>query len=112
MPRDVTFYGSSDDNFECDGGKDADEIGSGCATFVIEAYGQQGLQVTGLYASEGHIENAVWSVGIAPLDDDVPLPDWPMKFSADGYTTRLTITIPDDAVVRVASYHAKLREEC
>lgn len=107
MSRDVTFYGLSHDLFECDDGEDNNEIyhpHKGPAVFVIEAFGNIGVQVVGI-CSTGAMEGAVWSIGLAPLDEDVPLPDWSMKWSADGCTAKLTITIPDDAKVRRAKYY-------
>ncbi len=105
MPRTLKFYGASDDLFECEGttGNEPDEIG--CydkpAAVVIEAMGRVGLQVIASY--DGAHENAVWAIGIAPLDEDIQLPDWPMewKLGVRGYSTELTITVPDDAVVRL-----------
>ncbi len=103
MPRTLKFYGASDDLFECEGtiGGEPDEIATVDGAVVIEAMGGVGLQVTARY--DGAHENGVWAIGITPLDEDIPLPCWPMewKLGGRGYSTELTITVPDDAVVRL-----------
>ena len=45
---------------------------------------------------------ACWSIGIAQLDENVPLPGWPMRFGNLRYSTVLDIDIPKGAVVRQA----------
>ena len=111
MSRKLRFYGSGDDNFCYDVWKGnswrgEDEIGSDTAAWIIEDFGQQGLQVVGIYAgaSDAAHEGGVWSVGIAQLDEDVPLPDWPIKFSVHerAYSVALEIEIPDSAKIRAA----------
>ena len=111
MTQKFRFYGSSDDNFCYDVWKGnswrgEDEIGSDTAAWIIEDFGQQGLQVVGIYAgaSDAAHEGSVWSVGIAQLDEDVPLPDWPIKFSVHelAYSVALEIEIPDSAKIRAA----------
>lgn len=95
--RKLTFYGSSDDLFEIEGtaGKEPDEIGSydKPVQVTIRADGT-GVVVTGIYC-----DNGCWSIGIAPIDEDVGLPDWPMRWTARGYSTRLEIDAPDKAKV-------------
>ena len=89
------------------------------AVFRIEAPSGEGLYVVSKYLS---MVSGTWSVGVAPLDGQHPLPDWPMKwrFGADDYekkldlamqalistpcapySTELEITLPDDAVISV-----------
>ena len=89
------------------------------AVFRVEAPSGEGLYVVSKYLS---MVSGTWSVGVAPLDGQHPLPDWPMKwrFGADDYekkldlamqalistpcapySTELEITLPDDAVISV-----------
>lgn len=96
------FYGASDDLFEFD-----QEDGTG---LEIDCYGTvaifkvtdgvDGLFVAGLYAPK-QIDAPVWSVGIAPLGEDVPLPEWPItcRTAESGYSTALMIEAPDSVVV-------------
>ena len=108
--RTLTFYGASDDLFEIEGHRkgEPDEIGSSPRAVVITDCGDglsgqenEGLQVIATYATDG-FEGSVWSIGIAQLDEDIPLPDWPMKWTYQGYSVHLTITTPGTAVVRRA----------
>lgn len=94
----LAFFGASDDLFEIEGtsGKEPDEIGVYGRPVQIEVRGGgKGLVVVGLYCTNG-----CWSIGIAPLDEDVPLPDWPLRWTLSGYSTRLEIDAPDTAKVR------------
>ena len=43
------------------------------------------------------IRSGCWCIGVTPIDEDIPLPSWPMRWSATGYTTVLEIDAPDDA---------------
>lgn len=98
----LQFYGSSDDNFCVEGGGHDDEINN-CADGSTMAYtvkhGGEGLIVTGQYAPESI--PGVWTIGVAPLDEDVPLPEWVIRFSLAerGYSSMLTIEVPDGAEV-------------
>ncbi len=106
MTKRVRFHGYSDDNFAYDEWKDGrwgggDEIGQETAAWVIEDFGNQGLQVFGTYAPK-EIDGGVWVVGVAPLDEDEQFPDWPMKFELheNGYSLALVIDLPDSAKIR------------
>lgn len=96
----IEFRGYSDDTFgwypmgsEADG-DDHDD----CATFTVRTYvvehESQRMAVTGVYGT-----GCMWSVGIAPMDDDEPLPDWPMRWRFTDYSAVLSLTVPDDATV-------------
>lgn len=119
MTQKFRFYGSSDDNF-CYDKMDAqghwssgDEIGvyNQSGVWVIEDFGQQGLQVIGTYGGTdgSNLEDGVWSVGIAQLAEEVPLPNWPMTFGVNdkGYSVALEIEVPDSAKVRKSKEHAE-----
>lgn len=101
--RTLMFYGVSDDLFECEGThiEEPDEIG--CydrpAAVSITTPQEAGLIIIGYY--DNHI-NACWSIGILPLDEDVPIPAWPIsvKLGGRGYSAALTIEVPDDAIVK------------
>lgn len=100
MSKTLRFYGSSDDNFEIEGAI-RDEISK---------FDHHGLQFK-LSSSEGQIlivgnygesaPGAVWTIGIAPVDEDIPIPAWAVKFrlAENGYSTELEIEVPDDTVV-------------
>ena len=108
MTRTLKFYGVSDDLFECEGTRpgdgEPDEIGcydSDCVLEIKDSKGN-GLRIVGRYAVA---ENGCWAIAIAQMDEDLDLPDWPMKFGVGGrgYSVLLTIEAPDDARVRVFS---------
>jgi hypothetical protein len=103
--RTLQFYGASDDLFEIEGTipGEPDEIdcwlgnkGVNAAVEIRDENGH-GLRVTAMYAAF----EAVWNIGVEPLDEDVPIPDWPMKISLSdrGYSTLLAMEVPDTVVV-------------
>jgi len=104
----LQFYGSSDDCFCVEGGGHDNEIDN-CADGSTMAYtvkqGDAGLIVTAQYAPEAL--PGVWTIGVAPLDEDVPIPDWPMRFglAERGYSSMLTIEVPE--AVEVLAHGAK-----
>ncbi len=106
--RDVVFYGASDDLFECEdpGGKFVEEIGcyNSGAAYIIEDFGNEAMVVYARYAPEEH-PGGCWVIGLSMRDEDSPFPEWPVKYAAhkNGYSPRLTVTVPDTAKVRVLS---------
>lgn len=96
--RTLKFYGASDDLFEIEGttGSEPDERNPG--TVEIKDADGNGLRVHCDYAVAA---NGCWMVGVAPLDEDIPIPDWPVSFKLGGrgYTAELTMVVPDTAVV-------------
>lgn len=99
----LRFYGTSNNLFLVDGASaesGCDEIGC-CggghpATVCVIADGF-GLYVTAQYAIAGV---ACWMIGISQLNEDVPLPPWPMQWFAEGYSTVLEIEVPDGFVIK------------
>lgn len=61
-----------------------------------------GMIVCGQYSGQGWPNGmeATWLIGIQPLED-LPLPDWPMRFDRDDYRTRLEIDAPDGVAVHI-----------
>lgn len=103
MTRTLRFYGHSDDLMEINGTLiDEPSLVSVYETpgTVRVANDEAGLFVTALY--QPNLACACWMIGIAPLDDNVPLPDWPMRWSAQRYTTVLEIDVPDDVRISEA----------
>lgn len=89
----LRFYGYSDDNFAVEGDGLTDEIScyDSAATWAVTC-GNEGLIVFGMYAPGSRAPT--WVVGIAPLDEDEPLPDWPMRWLFSGYSAVLEIDAP------------------
>ncbi len=100
MSKILRFSGSSDDNFEIEGAL-RDEISKfdhhGLQFKLSSSEGQ--LLVVGIYGESA--PGAVWTVGIAPVEEDVPIPEWPVKvrLAENGYSTELEIEVPDDTFV-------------
>lgn len=98
----LIFSGSSDDLFEVEGDF-TDE--TGCydkpGIFKVTDKSGDGLYVVALYAPEG-INAPVWAIGMAPLDEDTPLPNWQAycRLADNGYSSALTIEAPDDVEVK------------
>lgn len=102
----LIFGGSSDDTFGdiSPFGDDYDNCGSGRAIewLVKSASANDSILIIGQHcpgAATG------WMVGAAraDLDDDKPMPDWPIRIrprSDVPYSPALEIDVPDDATIR------------
>ena len=100
MSRQIEFYGSSDDLFEIDGsrGSEPDEIGCFDRPAAVRVSTErEGLVVVANYAPISGL--GCWTIGISPIDEDIPLPSWPMTWRTEGYSTLLTLEAPDDALI-------------
>lgn len=94
----AVFYGHSDDLIEVEGVKGADEFG---------AYQSGDSRYHGSFNLGGHmrihaIYDGCWSFAVAQVDEDIPLPDWPvrvMQSTDTPYSTRLEIDVPDNVKV-------------
>jgi hypothetical protein len=64
----------------------------------------QGMYVIGQYNGNDFPESlpGCWTIGVMQLDEDIPLPAWPMEFAKGtlGYSPRLIIDVPDNAVLK------------
>jgi len=94
----LKFYGASDDLFEIDGTAEDEPDERDPGTVEIKDIDGSGLRVHCDYGIAG---NACWMVGVAPMDEDAPIPDWPMSFrlGGRGYSAELTMKVPDTAKV-------------
>ena len=89
----VIFEGYSDDTFGAywkGGDVDHDDCANLTVRTMIVKAGEHRMAVTGVYGQE-----CMWSVGIAPIEDDEPLPPWPMEWTFEKYSAKLTIDLPD-----------------
>ncbi|MBL5919736.1 hypothetical protein I7V28_01120 [Lelliottia amnigena] len=93
MAKELTFYGASDDLLECEGAI-REEIGCFNRPGIYHLKSAEGeLQVVGYYLDSG-----LWNIGVSQVDENAPLPAWPVTYSMreHGYSVQLTITVPDD----------------
>ena len=111
--RTLKFWGTSDDLFEIDGtaGNEPDEVGCFDRPAVAKIEAADGaVCVVALYAPANAA--ACWAIGLMPVDENVPIPPWPVTFTLAGsrpgheYSAGLTITVPDGAVVSVVRQEA------
>ena len=103
--KELLFEGYSDDTFgECKSTHvDHDNCASGepIALKVFSEKEDRGLIVVGQYCPDNS-PSGTWLVGIQLLEEDMPFPDWSMKFTCDNtYTVSLRIEAPDDVTVEV-----------
>jgi hypothetical protein len=94
MSHTAVFYGSSDDLVEVDGtAPGCEEYNTEDATFVVMCGEQGAVHLRVQY-------DDVWSITVAPLDEDTPMPA--VAMDADRYTARARV----EGVVRVVRQHA------
>ena len=94
------FYGASDDLIEIEGVKGADEFGlkRWCEDRKVEV--SQPFILGGklkIYA----LYDGCWHFSLGPVAEDVPLPEWPIRYKLGGrgYSVELEIDVPDDVYV-------------
>ena len=96
----IKFYGASDDLFKCRASNGYGE--------EIRCYDSHG--VYWLKHAEGHLlvigyyapgcKAATWMVGVAPVAEGIPAPNWPMRFETEHeYSACLIIEAPDDVEI-------------
>ena len=111
--RTIAIYGHSDDLVEIDGtdrgAGETDEItapfsaeGGDGPVLVEFRHPQNGsMIVCAHYAPDA--SRPCWMIGLMQTGEDIPLPDWPMRWSSGEYTVRLEIDVPDGTVIRSPS---------
>ncbi len=96
----IKFYGSSDDLFECEADNGfREEVGCYDSHAIYRLDHEEGrLLVAGYYAPGGRA--ATWLIGVAPVDEGMPIPDWPMKFQTKHeYSAALIVEAPDGVTI-------------
>ena len=87
------FYGASDDLIEVEGVKGADEFNVVAAGPHIASFNLGGkMRIHALY-------DGCWSFAVSQVDEEIPLPDWPIRISQSKdskYSTCLEVDVPDD----------------
>ena len=91
-----TIYGSSDDLIEIGGVEGAGEFNIISDDLCIASFvlGNK-MRIRALY-------DGCWSFAVGQVDEDIELPEWPVKISQaeNGYSTLLEIKVPDDVKIR------------
>lgn len=93
--KELSFYGGSDDLFECEGAI-REEVGCFDRAGIYHLRSSEGeMLIVGLYLPSG-----LWSVGVSQVDECAPIPKWPASYSqAHEYSSMLTLQVPDDTVL-------------
>jgi len=106
----LVFEGYSDDTFgeygvtndDHDNCANGDPIVFAVHTGANPTVGE-GMFVWGLYSPDGapQATGGTWVIGIQQLNEDQPLPDWPMRWKTaeSRYSPRLEIDVPDHITV-------------
>lgn len=95
MSKTLQFYGASDDCFEITGAI-REEIYCISKPGVYHLKSTEGeLLVVALY---GIGNKGCWSIGLCQVDEDVPVPTWPVTYTMHerGYSVLMTMEVPDD----------------
>jgi hypothetical protein len=88
----IKFRGSSDDIVIIDQHGNKDEYyGDGEDVFATFNVGGK-MRVHAIY-------DGCWCFAPALIDEDVPLPEWPIAVEASGYSANLNIEAPEDVRV-------------
>lgn len=87
------FYGASDDLIEVEGIRGADEFnvygdGPHMARFNLGGM----MRIHAIY-------DGCWSFAVGMVDEEIPLPDWPVRLTSEGYSMVLEIDVPDTVKV-------------
>lgn len=98
MTQIAVFYGASDDLIEVEGVKGADEF---------SAWTKDDDDVAGVFNVGGKLRvraiyDGCWSFSVGQVDEDIPLPDWPIRVRQSAsvpYSVALEIECPDDVKV-------------
>ena len=94
MTRTLKFYGCSDDLFEIKGtvpgDGEPDEVPVGLDDLAMIVIAQYSLGDSGC-----------WSIGVAPVDEDYPMPEWPVRLQENdnGYSAELIVEAPSGGFV-------------
>lgn len=109
----LTFAGASDDLIEINGPDGPDEFdvyGRGPIMWradVISPASRPVIRVSVLLVDE---DEGCWHVAAGQVDEDTPLPDWPITVRQapdTGYATVLEIDAPDGCTLRVIEQPAR-----
>jgi len=114
--KQLRFEGFSDDTFgDSTTGMDHDNCANGRPIVFRATSGNYGLFVFGTYDCQRHIFPdslpGCWMIGIQQINEDVPIPDWNIRFenstrnrSGCGYSPILTIDAPDDVKIEYVGF--------
>lgn len=97
---DDTFgeYGVTNDDYDCCAN------GKPIVWMLDDTASDDGMLVVGQYSGRDWLDDqpGCWLIGIQQLDEDVPLPAWPMRWSTaeNGYSPSLEIDVPDSVAVK------------
>ena len=97
MSKLFSIYGASDDLIETEGVSGCDEYGAynvESTTFILNSPSTgASMKLVTRYNING-----TWSTSIDMIDEDIPIPNWPIEISMAprGYSTLVEITVPDD----------------
>jgi hypothetical protein len=102
----VVFVGDSDDRFLAYGEAEAWDLEIAFdsperfGAYRVTAPDGSGLFVTASYGP-GNLDVGVWALGVAPLDEGRPIPDWALRvgLAENGYSSKITLGLPAGATV-------------
>lgn len=92
----LQFYGGSHDLMECQGAINEAINCYDCPGIFHLKSSEGQVQVVGIY-----MDNGCWAVGLTPIEEGVPIPDWPVRISQheNGYSPLLILQVPDDTIL-------------
>ena len=96
--KSLKFHGYSDDTFGeyALTNDDVDNCASGTPIQCRLDSSDGSMIITGQYNRN---KNGCWDIAIGQIDEDTPIPNWHMQFTAEGYSTILEVYVPDDTTL-------------
>lgn len=96
---DVFAYGASDDLLEFEGAIEGEWCDPAGPVWVeLRGPDDTTSNPVGLVVVATFTDAGTWALGVAPLDDEVPIPPWPIRFTETPSMPRrsavLAITVP------------------
>lgn len=90
-----SIYGASDDLVETAGVPGCDEFNIISDDVLVGTFVLGGkMRIRALY-------DGCWSFSVGQVDEEIPLPDWPIRIKQHerGYSTEMEIDVPDDVTL-------------
>lgn len=94
----LRIYGASDDLIEVEG-HISEEYSKPKGKWTGKLTDDTGA---GMFVTADCLKTGTWAIGVAPLDDDAPIPDWEARLTLSeecSYSAQLTLEVPASTIL-------------